>query len=634
MQIKQQYKILLLALLVITIPNLASAVTIEVRDSTTGALLNSTINTTYNQYNSYQETATIATSTGGLSTGSYYTTYETLVNGTTNQGYLYVNYSKTAVSANATWQVKYGLDTANQPQNITNYTISTNCYNAYSDKIVLRFVTRYSAGSGYSYGQCYNTTNWTGVTNGSSYAGINLPVSGFETDDIRWYDANYSSSTLFASGGLDVFKNSTSAALVGIGAAGVSEEAIYWLHPYQQVLLTAPGGTTTLSNASYYLVANLTASSGGYGSVTITNLNLSSASTYVINLTTSNNVTFRVVDETTGAIINTTNVQLSSTLYGTNATTTAGTVTFYNLTYGLYTITYNASGYSQRSYNILLPTTTSETVVLYLLSSTLSTTVRFTVADTTNFRLTNATVYLQKKNSSGTNYYLVATCTTDTNGQCVSNVNIIDTTYRFLVYYNGAFRADSLDTTVTSTEVAIPVSLLGDPLDEYFAIPNIATGLTYTGGTGTWTVADASGNVQQGCVRLYRRTGFINTELNGSCATGSVFTVSAYANNSLGDENYAIGTIYINGQQYEIDRISEDNNDLAGASNTGLVLLAVVFAVGITLSFKYSWDMTTAVVMFMATTTLFWSVGLIQISSFALISGLILLMVFLVRNKQ
>lgn len=397
----------------------------------------------------------------------------------------------------------------------------------------------------------------------------------------------------------------------------------------------ATSGTVTF-DLSLYRTATFTVSSTGYTTVTGSGINLSIA-TYVFNLTANSNTTFILVDELTGQIINTSTstVELSSLNYGGNVTTTNGRASFYNLTYGLYTVTYNSTNYTQRTYRAYLPSTTNASIVLYLLPSTEATTVRFTVADTNNFRLTNATVYINKKNASGTNYYLVATCTTDTNGQCTSNVQLIDTTYRFLVYYNGAFRADSLDTTVTATEIAIPVGLIRDPLAIFFAIPTISTSLTYTAsGTATWTVADSTGNTQQGCVRLYRRTGLITQYINGSCASGATFITTSYQNTSLGDETYAIGTIYIEGTQYQVTRVSVANDDLSGASNTGLILLAVIFAVGITLALKYAWDMTTAMIMFFVSTTMFWYVGLLQISSFLLVSLGLLIMIVIARNNQ
>lgn len=617
---------------------LANAITINIRDSTTGAYLNSTINITYNQYQSYQEQANVATSTGGVATGTY--SSEEIV---ATNAYLYTNYTKTAVANNFTWQTKYGVNTAGDAQNLTNYTLPTACWNSNPNTVQLRFYTAAGQASGSSYGQCYNSTEWVNVTNISICGSSSLGAGTNVATATKWNDTLYTGDgNMYYLSGLNTFRqypvgdvvgSCPSASFLAFYAGIVTEEGAYWTHPYQQILQTAPSGTTTLTNGTYYLIANVTVSAGGYGSITLNNLDLT-LSAYTFNLTTTNNVTFRVLDEITGAVINTTDIRLSSALNGSNKTTVAGTATFYNLTYSLYTITYNASGYSQRTYLILLPSTSSETINLFLLPTGDATTVRFTVADTTNFRLTNATVYINKKNASGTNYYLVATCTTDTNGQCVSNVNIIDTTYKFLVYYNGAFRADSLDTVVTSTEVPITVSLIGDPLDEFFMLPRVSTGLTYAAGTATWTVADSSGNVQSGCVRVYRRTGFIVTQLNGTCTTGASFTISAYANNSLGDENYAIGTVYVNGLQYQVTRESEDNNDLANSNNPGLLLLAVVFAVGITLAFKYAWDMTTSLVMFMVSTILFWSVGMIQLSSLAIISVIILLLAFMLRNKQ
>lgn len=610
-----QIKNLAVTILAITLClPLATALTINVRDNNTGAYLNASINITYNVYDSYQETANYTIQTVQKNTGSYYVT-----NASSN---FYINYTKPDAAINATWESIVSSST------IINASLSNySCWVQNSTVVQLKI----SGAQSSIIISCYNGTGWYDIY--SNTGGISGSQFPYTDSSSLMYDGSNITSAIYLLGPTGYLWATGPYNIIPGQVGFIKEEKIYWTINSSNDLELAPSGSVTPARATNYTRANVTISAGGYTSTSLNNLDLS-LSSYTFNLSSTNNVTFRVLDEITGAVINTSSIRLSSTVYGTNGTTTAGTVTFANLTYGLYTVTYNASGYSQREYRILLPSSNSETIILYLLSTADATTVRFTVSSTVNFRLSNATVYINKKNSSGTNYYLVATCTTDSNGQCVSNVNIIDTTYRFLVYYQGAFRADSLDTVVTGVEIPITVSLIADPLTRFFQLPQVSTSLTYTGGTATYLVADSYGNVQQGCVRVYRRTGFINTELNATCSTGASFTITTYANNSLGDENYAIGTVYVNGLQYQTNRVSEDNNDLAGATNTGLILLAVVFAVGITLAFKYAWDMTTSIVMFMVTTVLFWSVGMIQISSLALISFLILLMVFMVRNKQ
>lgn len=647
--------ILTLSALVL-LPN-AEAITIYVVDSNTGALLNATANITYNNFYSPQEYpnsyVSCTNSTGGWACPNSGTTnigtnvasiYTTGTYSFVNN-YMYVNYTKPFYANNNTYVLaQYGMINGSAQAGVQNISVG-DCWNDPSANLQTRYFSQvnYSTAYAYSKMECYNGSAWrekgTSTTVSGNFGAPNTPL--WTADTTRTRDGLYMLAVGTISGSFFLEDNDTWYTTTGSGVLGrqyyggaIFEEKVVWSITSTNETVNAVTGITP-PQASNYSTANITITSPGYITQTISSLALN-YSTYTFNLTAANNVTFRFVDELTGATINTTTsvVQLSSSVYGTNGSTTNGTITLVNVTYSLYTVTYYATNYTQRTYTIVLPGSTTDEIVLYLLPTSEATTVRFTITDTNNFRLTNATVYINKKNTSGTNYYLVATCTTDTQGQCVSNVQLYDTTYQFYVYYNGAFRTNSLDTIVTTTEIAISVPLNRDPLLVFYQVPQISTGLTFDGTTATWTVLDGYGNVQQGCVRIYRRTGLTTQQINATCTTGAAFTISTTISTLIGDENYALGTVYVDGDQLIVARESIPNDDLDSANNTGLVLLAVVFAIGITLAMKYSWDMTTALVMFMLSTTMFWYVGLLQLSSFALVSVGVFLMIIIARNNQ
>jgi hypothetical protein len=124
----------------------------------------------------YQETATVATACGGLSTGIYNTTGNWISTGTAlydgnwNSGakrvsgtpVFYVNYTKPVRALNSSmWTVKDEITPSSGVFDVyRNFTLPQQCWNAYPDKIALSFD---AANTGTRY-YCYNGASWVDLS--------------------------------------------------------------------------------------------------------------------------------------------------------------------------------------------------------------------------------------------------------------------------------------------------------------------------------------------------------------------------------------------------------------------------------------------------------------------------------------
>ena len=162
----------------------------------------------------YQETATTATSCGGLSTGSYN-------NALSN--YIYINYSKPNNAVSGLWLTKHGTLSA------YNSTIHSSCLN--SDTLILRFYSQlvYNfPNAGTSYGQCYNGSNWITIT---SIEAANGWIAIYSGDYIttKTYDGNWNTGVGWVEN--DNYWYFETATGDGCKAALIYEEAIWWNIP-------------------------------------------------------------------------------------------------------------------------------------------------------------------------------------------------------------------------------------------------------------------------------------------------------------------------------------------------------------------------------------------------------------------
>ena len=287
---------------------------------------------------------------------------------------------------------------------------------------------------------------------------------------------------------------------------------------------------------------------------------------YNFSLYTSQSITFRFYDEENNTLLNTTTVTvyLTSATYSTNFTTSNGTKYIDLLTPAAYTITYSAPGYAQREYLYTVTDRSTTQIDLYLLSDSEDTLVLSNVLDTLSRKVANATVKMQKKNLTGTNYYIVEMCNTDILGKCLLHAQLYDTTYRFIVDYNGETKLNSGDTRVTSTEFTFIINVDANLLSKYYETNSITGSLSHTNNTFTFTWNDVYGNTQNACLRVERRVGARLTTINSSCTAASTGTITLPYTSALGDEWIATAYVIVDGDTLILDTDSVVTDDFKG----------------------------------------------------------------------
>lgn len=164
----------------------------------------------------YQETANIATSCGGLSTGSYFID-------TTK--YFYINYTKPYNALSSIWQVKFGYY-------FSNITIPSSCFD-YSSNLQLRLHSyAHVTPPVISYGQCFNGA-WINITSiSSSYCGrpaCSWCNCGYQVESpapiSRLYDEDYSTNLVYEDYSDHGWRKCNSGDCL---YASIYEEAIIW----------------------------------------------------------------------------------------------------------------------------------------------------------------------------------------------------------------------------------------------------------------------------------------------------------------------------------------------------------------------------------------------------------------------
>lgn len=449
---------------------------------------------------------------------------------------------------------------AGAPVDVSNiaYVINSFNYTAISDSFTISAQNIYNSTP---------LTSFTAVVNGTTYNTTNgtivMPYSVNETLNATISATNYFSTTTTLT---------------------ANTSNVETLYPYTAVRVNAlTGGAASSFNAYYINNAN----SSEYGTVSSTNkvawlplfnatyevtvTNVTNGTAYFANgaanitadpyeqsynfsVYLSNTVVITFYDETSGALLDYTNitVYLTGSQISYNFTTSNGIVNQSLLNPQNYTITYSAPGYDQRNYYIDLTNNTVQIINLYLINSSSTTLVLVSVLDTSSSKVQGATIYLNKRNLSGTNYYTVDSCRTDANGQCLINPVLYNTTYNILIVYEGLTRYQSGDTQISQTSLLFVINTGAEALDYYFEIANIQADLVTT-------------KVLNNTVAKWTAT-YVNPSLEGMAFMLQVFGIKdnayteLYAVNGTGTSgtltyNRTITTTYdeLEGRLYYID---------------------------------------------------------------------------------
>lgn len=220
-------------------------------------------------------------------------------------------------------------------------------------------------------------------------------------------------------------------------------------------------------------------------------------------------------------------------------------------------IEYDASGYALNFYYLddAELSNSTQTIPLYILNDSRATVTTLKVLDDAQQPLEDVTIQIQFYDIGTGTFYLIGMGKTDFKGEDIAYLNWYDTLYRFTFIKDGVVIKSTNTTKISSTPVTFNV--LEDETFLYKKFQDFIYSLTFNNLTNNFvlTFTKPSGLVDQGCLRVIKRTGKNDTEICFSCETSSSATL--YCNlNDAGNGTF-IAHFYATGSWYDLDWITE-----------------------------------------------------------------------------
>lgn len=355
----------------------------------------------------------------------------------------------------------------------------------------------------------------------------------------------------------------------------------------------------------------------------------------------SNTIFFSIYDEDTQTIINTTTstLQLTGALGSYNISTTNGTANISLIIPQEYFVTTSASGYTTRGYYFILINQSINTLPLYLLKSSVATAFQNTVVSLSgNKPVAGADVYLERKNLTGTNYYIAEICRTSSTGICFTSVELysVNTSavYNVFIIQNGTLLYTLGDSKLGTNTLTYQVNTGNTILRTFFNYQNLQYSFNNTSTTFNAIYTDPYNVVTGGCIVVSQRTGVTSTTLNSTCTTGSIGTIATgYTLSPTANELDGLFYVIINGQNTPVASISFVNTP-SNPSYGEYGLLFIVLPVLITMLFGLGTN-SPGLSMAIGGFVLFvcWSIGLTGFSQTAIGGVLVLVAVLLLKLR-
>lgn len=194
-------------------------------------------------------------------------------------------------------------------------------------------------------------------------------------------------------------------------------------------------------------------------------------------------------------------------------------------------IDYSATGFSTREYYLYnySMSNVTDTIYLYLLNSSSSSNVYFTLMDENSNKVNDYYLKIQRYDP-GTNIYSTVTIVkTDSNGEAMARLVLYDVWYKILVQASdgttvkveGPFK-------VSRTEYTIYINLLANFLDVLEESLDVTSSLSYveSGNYFKYVYSDSNNVVRTGCLDVIRRSVYGDTIICKSCSDTTSATIT------------------------------------------------------------------------------------------------------------
>lgn len=219
-------------------------------------------------------------------------------------------------------------------------------------------------------------------------------------------------------------------------------------------------------------------------------------------------------------------------------------------------IEYDSSGYALNFYylNNASLTNITQAISLYLLNDSKSTLTVLKTVDDSQTAQEDITIQIQFYDVGTGTFYLVGMARTDYKGEDIAYLNWYDSLYKFVFLRNGVFLKTTNTTRITATPTTFNIE--SQTALAYQKFKDFVYTLYFNNATNNFvlTFTKPSGLVDQGCLRVIRRTASNDTQICLTCESSSSATV--YCNiNSYGNGTY-IAKFYATGSWYDLHTIT------------------------------------------------------------------------------
>ncbi len=336
-----------------------------------------------------------------------------------------------------------------------------------------------------------------------------------------------------------------------------------------------------VENGSYYITIDAPGYELKNDTITISDIH----TYYNFSLYTTNSISFTFKDESTNNIIADRNitVELISTAFSSNHSTSDGTLYVDVLSPTEYTIRYAADGYTQRFYYFNLGNRTHTDLTLYLLNETTATDVTATVYDQNNNLLENVYIKVLRYDISTNSYLIQEIVKTNFEGVGVLHLILNDEFYRFILEYEGDVVDETTPSYIYATILTFQVLLGSNYGETFYNINDINYYLTFNNDTNNfrYTFSDINNIVSAGCLKVQRVSIMGNQDVSTSCVNSSSGTILLGVTNTSGATYKATGYAYFDDEEVYLISYLKKFVFEELSSDSGLfyvVLLMILFA--------------------------------------------------------
>ncbi len=266
---------------------------------------------------------------------------------------------------------------------------------------------------------------------------------------------------------------------------------------------------------------------------------------------------------------------------------------------------------------------TTQQKTLYLTNGT--TAVTFTVVDENDNLVEDVYIQILSYDFITDTYKITEVIKTDDVGAAIGQIVLNTQWYKFILIKDGVVELETDPKKLTLTTYNFRINLQTDYLENYYIAQGVACTLVFDNSTlkYTYTFADASTTIEQGCLDIYRITNSGTALINSSCVESTSGEINIIIPAPGSDTFRGVGSIYIEGAEFMCADPLQQDFDL-GWKDWGMEGVFVAMLLMVTIIMIGIWHPIIAIGLTALTMALLSFIGMIHLGWAALISMIIL----------